>query len=140
MEVVMNITRRVLLVSVVLVSMLATALPTYADIIKVVLMPDGVTFKKTGKFKQPTIGGVRIDTCVLGSGWSKSNPMRCDSRRLEVVANDFCKSKGFERAILVSKVQHEGRHAVLTYRKGRPTNSYWKRAKGHSVIDRIYCE
>lgn len=140
MEVIMNINKKTVLVSTVLASMLTITFPSYADATKVVFNPSGVVFKKTGKFKQPKIGGMLIDACVSGSGWKKSNTLRCDSRRLAVIANDFCRSKGFKKAILMSKASHRGKHAVLTYKKGKPTNSYWKRNQGHTVIDKIFCK
>ena len=96
--------------------------------------------KKIGKFKLPKMGGLRIDACVYGTGWEKSNPKRCDARRLEIIANDFCKSKGYKKSILIAKGSHKGKHATLTFKKGKSRNSYWKRREGRTVIDSIYCE
>jgi len=96
--------------------------------------------RKVGKFSRPKMGGVRVDACVHGTGWKKSNPQRCDASRLDIIANDFCRSKGYKKSILVSKGLHKGKHAVLTFKKGRSSNSFWKRKEGKSVIDIIYCE
>ena len=171
----MKTNRRMLFISVALVSLMSVTIPVSADVInasytsggkyqkvktrtncnkkgrnksgnkaqKVVLSGSDIncnTPKKIGKFKNPKMGGLRVDACVLGSGWNKSNPKRCDARRLGIVANDFCKSKGFKKSILVAKTSHKGRHAVLTFRKGRPRNSYWKRKTGNAVIKSIYCQ
>jgi len=92
------------------------------------------------KFSNPKIGGLRIDACVRGAGWSKSDARRCDSRRLKKIANEFCKSKGFNKSSKRSKVSHKGRHAVLTYKKDKPNHSFWKRTKGRSLVKNIVCK
>ena len=98
--------------------------------------------RKVGKFSHPKMGGLRVDACVYGSGWGrgKSNLKRCDANRLNIIANDFCKSKGYKKSILVAKGSHKGKHATLTFKKGKSSNSFWKRRNGSSVIDVIYCE
>jgi len=134
---------------------MGTLIPANADVISISFKPT-VKFnscnsnrnnrlycyipKEIGKFKLPKMGGLRIDACVYGTGWDTSNPKRCDAHRLEIIANDFCKSKGYEKSILIAKGLHEGRHATLTFKKGKSKNSYWKRREGHTVIDNIYCE
>ena len=92
------------------------------------------------KFSNPKIGGLRIDACVRGVGWSKSDANRCDLRRLKRVADEFCKSKGFNKSSQHTKVSHKGRHAVLTYKKNKPNNSFWKRTKGRSLVKNIVCK
>lgn len=91
-------------------------------------------------FKRPKMGGLRVDACISGTGWSKSDPKRCDARRLKRVGNDFCKSKGFNKSVHIAKESHNGKHAILTYKKSKPRNSYWKRQKGRSAIKKIICK
>lgn len=152
----MNINRLIPILTVFLASIFSTALPVYADVITISFKPtvkynscsSTLTNRNThcysprrvGKFTHPKMGGLRVDACVHGSGWDKSNPKRCDANRLDIIANDFCKSKGYKQAILVAKGTHKGKHATLTFRKGKSSNSFWKRKQGNSVIDSIYCE
>jgi len=151
----MNI-NRLILFSASLIYMVGMTLPASADVITISFKPTVkhnncmatsrnrgthcYSPRKVGKFTHPKMGGLRIDACVHGSGWSKSNPKRCDADRLNIIANDFCKSKGYKRSILVAKGSHRGKHAILTFKKGKSKNSFWKRRKGSSVIDNIYCE
>ncbi len=102
--------------------------------------PKCTTTIKVGKYKQPKVGGLRIDACVLGAGWKKSDPERCDTSRLEIIANNFCRSKGYKKSILISKTSHKGRHAVLNFRRHNPKSSYWKRHQGNMVIKKVYCQ
>lgn len=99
-----------------------------------------VSSKKIASFKNPKIGGLRIDACVRGVGWSKSDSKRCDSRRVKKIANEFCKSKGFDGSHTHKKVSHTGRHAVLTYKKNNPKHSFWKKQKGRMLVKNILCK
>ena len=95
---------------------------------------------KTKAFVDPRIGGLRIDACVYGAGWKKTDTQRCDMKRRLLIAAKFCKSKGFRLASKkIIKVSHKGRHAVLTYNKRKPKNTYWKKKKGKNVIKIIVC-
>jgi len=96
--------------------------------------------RRAKRFKNPTIGGLRIDACVHGIGWENTDAKRCDLQRLRVIANEFCKSKGFKASTSFTKISHTGRHAVLTYKKNKPRNSVWKRKTGKTFIKSILCE
>jgi len=96
--------------------------------------------RKTHRFNKPQIGGFSIDACVYGAGWKTSSAMRCDSKRTKKIANEFCKSKGYKRSGGYIKVAHNGKHAILTYKKSKPSHSFWKRRKGDSVLQAIACK
>ena len=159
-EVVMNIYKKTLF-TVFATTMLSLSIPTYADVSNVSLQRTSTinsqknlrTKKNTnGKlkgrnrgvrrthFKNPKVGGLRIDACVLGIDWEKSDPQRCDKLRLKKIANEFCVSKGFSRSIKSTIAPHKGRHAVLTYKKSKPMHSFWKKQKGHILIKNIVCK
>ena len=98
------------------------------------------TPKKKQTFFRPLKGGLRIDVCVQGTGWKSSDANRCDQKRLQKIGANFCRSVRMKRAVKIQKEPHRGNHAVLTYNKSRPKNSYWKRQKGKLVIKKIVCE
>jgi len=156
----MNIYKKTLF-TVFATTMLSLSIPTYADVSNVSLQRTSTTNSqrnlKTKKntngktkgrnrgtkkrlFKSPKIGGLRIDACVLGADWNKSDPKRCDKLRLKKIANEFCASKGFKRSIKFTKAPHKGRHAVLTYKKSKPMHSFWKKQKGHMLVKNIVCK
>ena len=155
----MNINRLILFFAS-LIYMVAMTLPANADVITISFKPTVkhnncmttsenrnthcYSPRKVGKFTHPKMGGLRVDACVYSSdsgwGWRKSNLKRCDANRLDIIANDFCKSKGYKKSILVAKGSHKGKHATLTFKKGKSNNSFWKRRNGSSAIDSIYCE
>jgi len=164
MEVIMDTRKKLFLTALVYVFFLG-AIPTYADTLKVSFkqsntrsIPNNIkcridktkgrnrrTVKCTparnvAYFNNPKIGGLRIDACVRGTGWGKSNAQRCDPQRLARIANEFCKSKGFKKSKKTSKASHKGRHAVLTYKKGQLTHSFWKRQIGSTQIKTIICQ
>lgn len=92
----------------------------------------------TGSFKRPKMGGLRIDACIqMGS---KSKPKLCNKQKLNKVGHSFCKSKGFDKSIHIVKESHNGKHAILTYKNNKPSNSYWKREKGRAAIKKIICK
>jgi len=99
-----------------------------------------VSSQKVASFKNPKIGGLRIDACVRGIGWSQSDPKRCDHRRLKKIVTEFCKSKGFKKSYNYTKVSHKGKHAVLTYRKSKPKHSFWKKRQGRMLVKNIVCK
>jgi len=96
--------------------------------------------RRAKRFTNPKIGGLRIDACVRGIDWEKTDAKRCDLLRLKKIANEFCRSKGFKTSSTYTKIPHTGKHAVLTYKKSKPKNSVWKRKKGNALIKSILCE
>lgn len=96
--------------------------------------------RKVTLFNNPRIGGFRIDACVHGTGWKKSDANRCDPLRLKKITNEFCKSKGFKKSYNFTKGAHKGTHAILTYKKNKPNHSFWKRKQGHSYVKTIICK
>lgn len=158
----MNIYKKILF-TVLVPTMLSLSIPAYADVSKTSLQHTSTTDSqrnlRTNKntygkitkgrnrgttkrthFKNPKIGGLHIDACVLGVDWNKSDPKRCDTLRLKKIANEFCVSKGFKKSIKSTKAPHKGRHAVLTYKKSKPMHSFWKKQKGHMLVKNIVCK
>ena len=95
---------------------------------------------KSTEFLQPKKGGLRIDACVKGTGWKKSSNKRCDKQRLKKIGNDFCKSTGHTKSLLVIKEAHTGPHAILNYNKSTPKNANWSQQKGKTAIKKITCQ
>lgn len=96
--------------------------------------------KISKSFAHPIKGGLRIDACVEGNGWKISDGRRCDTLRLKKIGTSFCKSYGLTISVKVTKEAHKGRHAVLTYNKSRPNDTYWKKKKGRVAIKKIICK